>query len=151
VIRSADESARESRGLSGRDRAVLYAVACATGFRRSELASLVPSAFALNNDPPTVTLPAAHAQYGRTAVQPLPPEIVAALREYLTGRPADARVWPGTCGSRAAEMFASDLEAAGIPYVTAGPDGPLYADFHGLRHSFIALLDQAGVTLKEAM
>jgi hypothetical protein len=26
-----------------------------------------------------------------------------------------------------------DLAAAGIPYVTEGPDGPLYADFHALR------------------
>ena len=32
-----------------------------------------------------------------------------------------------------------------------GPDGPLYADFHSLRHSYIALLDKSGATLKEAM
>ena len=32
-----------------------------------------------------------------------------------------------------------------------GPDGPLYADFHALRHSYVALLDQGGVSLKQAM
>src|SRR5207249_2348211 len=55
--------------------------------------------------------------------------------------------WP----KKAAEMIRMDLEAAGIPYVVEGPDGPLFADFHALRHSYIALLDKAGATLKEAM
>src|SRR5262249_1917473 len=44
-----------------------------------------------------------------------------------------------------------DLEAAGVPYTIEGPNGPLYADFHALRHSYIALLDRSGATLKEAM
>ena len=36
-------------------------------------------------------------------------------------------------------MLRGDLAAAGIPYTVEGPDGPLFADFHALRHSFIAL------------
>jgi hypothetical protein len=48
-------------------------------------------------------------------------------------------------------MLQADLEATGIPYAVEGPDGPLYADFHALRHSHIALLDRAGLTLKQAM
>jgi hypothetical protein len=52
---------------------------------------------------------------------------------------------------KAAEMVSIDLEAAGIPYVVEGTDGPLYADFHSLRHSFIAMLDRSGATLKESM
>jgi integrase len=44
-----------------------------------------------------------------------------------------------------------DLDAAGVPYVVDGPDGPLYADFHALRHSYIALLEKSGARLKEAM
>ena len=35
--------------------------------------------------------------------------------------------------------------------MSEGPDGPLYADFHSLRHTFVSLLDQSGATLKEAM
>src|SRR4029078_1488128 len=52
---------------------------------------------------------------------------------------------------KAADMIRPDLEAAGIPFVVEGPDGARYADFHALRHSFIALLDRSGATLKEAM
>jgi hypothetical protein len=48
-------------------------------------------------------------------------------------------------------MFRRDLEAAGIPYAVDGPDDPLYADFHAVRHSYVALLDNAGVSLKQAM
>src|SRR5262245_27672673 len=48
-------------------------------------------------------------------------------------------------------MLRIDLDGAGVPYVIEVPDGPLYADFHALRHSFIALLDKSGATLKEAM
>jgi hypothetical protein len=48
-------------------------------------------------------------------------------------------------------MLRIDLDAAGIPYTVEGPDGPLYADFHALRHSYIAMLDRSGATLKEAM
>lgn len=33
----------------------------------------------------------------------------------------------------------------------AGPDGPLHADFHALRHTFISHLDLAGVSLRDAM
>jgi integrase/recombinase XerC len=48
-------------------------------------------------------------------------------------------------------MLRIDLDVAGIPYMIDGADGPLYADFHCLRHSYIALLDRSGATLKEAM
>jgi integrase len=151
IIEAARLSDREYRGLAGTDRAMLYFVACASGFRASELASLRPDAFALDNEPPTVTLAAEHAKNGRAAVQPLPPDIVAALHDYLDGRPADQPIWPGTWPEKAAEMFRLDLDTAGIPYVVEGPDGPRYADFHALRHSYIALLDRSGATLKEAM
>src|SRR5438105_2104534 len=66
-------------------------------------------------------------------------------------KPIGAPVWPGTWHERAADMLRVDLDAAGIPYIVQGLDGPLYADFHCLRHSFVALLDKSGATLKEAM
>src|SRR5438445_3297 len=55
--------------------------------------------------------------------------------------------WP----ARAAEMLRVDLDTCGIPYAVEGPDGPLFADFHALRHSFVALLDRTGASLKQAM
>src|SRR5262245_42830342 len=48
-------------------------------------------------------------------------------------------------------MLRLELDACGIPYAVEGPDGPLYADFHALPHSYVAMLDRTGVTLKEAM
>jgi len=58
--------------------------------------------------------------------------------------PAGGSMTPPKC-------FQTDIETVGIPYVVEGPDGPLYADFHALRHSYVALLDRAGVSLKQAM
>src|SRR5262245_39831131 len=139
------------RGLTGPDRYFLYLGAMGTGFRAGELGVLTPEAIALDEEPPVVTLGAAHTKNKKPVVQPLPPDVAAALRGYLQGKPAGQPVWPGTWHEKAAEMLQCDLEKAGIPYVIDGPDGPLYADFHALRHSFIALLDKSGATLKEAM
>ena len=151
VLQAALDSPKEYRGLSGRDRHFLYLTACASGFRASELSALLPGSFALDATPPTATVPAAYTKNKRVAVQPLSAEVVEALRGYLEDRPAGCPVWPGSWPERAAQMFQFDLETAGIPYVVEGPDGPLYADFHALRHSYIALLDRAGLTLKMAM
>ena len=151
VIHAAGVSEVSFRGLSGRDREVLYTLACATGFRASELASLTPESFDLEGDVAKVTLSATNAKNKRTAEQPLSADAAATLRDYLEGRPANAIIWPGTWPNKAADMLRIDLETVGIPYVIQGTDGPLYADFHCLRHSFIAMLDKSGATLKEAM
>ncbi len=45
-------------------------------------------------------------------------------------------------------MLRIDLETAGIPYAVEGPDGPEYADFHALRHSFLTLGGRAGIDLR---
>jgi hypothetical protein len=82
-------------------------------------------------------VPSAHTKNKRLAVQPLPPEVAEALRGYLEGRPAAQPVWPGSWADNAAEMLQAALEAAGIPYTVEGPDGPLHADFHALRHSYL--------------
>jgi integrase len=72
------------------------------------------------------------------------------LREYLQGKPARQPVWGGNWAKahKAAEMLRGDLEAAGIPYAVEGPDGPLYADFHALRHSYLTLGGRAGIDLR---
>jgi hypothetical protein len=40
------------------------------------------------------------------------------------------------------------VDETGIPYVTEGPDGPEFADFHALRHSYLTLGGQAGIDLR---
>jgi integrase len=151
LIAAAAASGRPFRSLPGPDRALLYATAAASGFRVEELASLTPESFDLAGEVSAVTLAGDVAKNGRTAVQPLPPDVTEALRGWLARRPAGRPVWPGNWFRRAAEMLRADLAAAGIPYAVEGPDGPLFLDFHALRHGYVALLDKAGATLKEAM
>src|SRR5687768_1758729 len=45
-------------------------------------------------------------------------------------------------------MLRGDLEAAGIPYAVARPDGPEYADFHSLRHSYLTLGGRSEIDLR---
>lgn len=139
------------RGLTGDDRYHLYLTASATGLREGELAALTPERFRLRASPPVVELPARSEKARRGATQPLPQGVADAMRAYLQGRPNGEPVWPGNWCDRGADMLRVDLAAAGVPYVVEGPDGPLYADFHSLRHTYVALLESAGVSLKHAM
>jgi integrase len=151
ILAAALASAEEYRGLRGTDRHHLYLTAMTTGFRRSELATLTPESFDLDSDLPTITVAAGYTKNKQTATQPIPPEAAAALRAYLVEREPGQPVWPGGWAERAAEMLRMDLDAAGVAYVIEGPDGPLYADFHSLRHAYVGALDQAGLTLKQMM
>jgi integrase len=142
LLEAASNSRDVYRGLTGRDRFILYTVAVFTGLRAGELASLTPTAFDLDSSPAVLRLEAATAKNRREANQPLPAEIVASLAEYLDGRPERVRLWPGEWNERAAEMIRRDLEAAGLAYEDA--DGRV-ADFHSLRASYITMLARSGV------
>jgi len=150
VLDAARTSAQVFRGLTGPDRYHLYATACGTGFRASALASLTPESFELDADVPVVTLPARHAKNRRTKVQPLPADLVELLRVYLADKPAGRPIWGGTWARdrKGAEMLRIDLEVAGVPYAVEGPDGPLFADFHSLRHTYLTLGGRAGIDLR---
>lgn len=147
---AARASTRTYRGLTGADRYFLYLVAAGTGFRASALANLTPGDFDLDSPSPCVTLPARFAKNRRTKVQPLPGDVAAALRDYLADKPAGLPIWGGTWARdhRGAEMLRIDLNAAGIAYAVEGPDGPEYADFHSLRHSYLTLGGRSGIDLR---
>jgi integrase len=138
------------RGLNGEDRYWLYHTVLSTGFRRNEVRALTPAQFELDASPPGVVLPTKRAKNKQGTVQVLPAGVAAGLREYLKGKPLDRPVWPGTWHEKPAKMLRQDLAAAGIPYVVPGPDGPLYADFHALRHTYITMLEDTGVSPKAA-
>ena len=145
---AARASTRTFRGLSGIDRYYLYLIAAGTGFRASALAGLTPADFDWAEV--TVTLSARLAKNRRTKVQPLPTDVADALRSYFTGKPANDPVWGGTWASdhKAAAMIRIDLEVAGIAYAVEGPDGPEFADFHSLRHSYLTLGGRSGIDLR---
>jgi integrase len=154
LLDATKNSPRVFRGLTGEDRYWLYLTGCATGFRAGELATLMPESFQLDALPATVVLPARTDKAKRPIIQPLPAFVAEGLRAYLVDKPEGQPIWPGTTTrgwlDRAAQMLAKDLEAADIPYVVKGPDGPLYADFHALRHSFITFLEHTGASPKTA-
>src|SRR5204863_155848 len=138
------------RGLDGEARYHLYFVGCLTGFRASALASLTPAHFDLDGAVPVVVLAAREDKGGKDRVQPLRTDAAKLLAAWIKDRPEGAPLWPGTWARdrKAAEMFRLDLEAAGVPYVVSGPKGPLFADFHALRHSYITALARGGVNLR---
>lgn len=74
--------------------------AAATGFRASALANLTPPDFDLSAAVPTVTLAARFNKSKKAKVQPLPPDVAAALTVYLASRRTSAPVWRGDVGAR---------------------------------------------------
>ena len=170
------ETGPPSVGLLGRDRAMLYLLAAWTGFRRGELGSLTLRSFNLDSATPTVTVEAGYSKHRRQDVQVLHPDIVEALKGWLLKRKPksdDEILFPvaqKTCGvdRRTSEMVAFDLAAARRFWIAETDDleerakreasefllyknkAGLFADFHGLRHTFISNLGKAGVSPKTA-
>ncbi len=133
----------EFRGLTGRDRSMLYFVSANTGLRAGELESLTVDSFDLG-DQPRVTVEAAYSKRRRRDTLPLRADVAEALRGWIKDR--SGRVWPGTWKERASWMIRADLEAAEIPYELNGK----VFDFHDLRHQLISSLAKAGVHPKTA-
>jgi len=152
LLETTRASTRTIGGLTGPDRFALYLVAASTGIRAGALAGLTPRAFDLDSPSPCVTVPARLSKNRKMHVAPLRPDVVAVLRDYLASKPADAPIWPGSWAASqwAAKMLRHDLSVAGIPYCVETPDGPAYADFHALRHTFLTALGRAGVELRTA-
>jgi integrase len=149
LVETARDSVKTIRGLTGPDRAMLYLVAFATGYRAGELAALTRECFDIDAEPPVVMLPGKLTKNRKKARQPLPPGVAYQLRPYLVNKPSGKPVWPGTWIERSVSVLRRDLAAAKVPYKVETIDGPRYADFHALRHSYLSALAAAGVGVKE--
>ena len=90
--------------MTGPDRAVLYLVAAASGFRAGELQVLTPECFDLDGDPPTVTVKAAYSKRRRDDAQPIPTSVAEQLRPWLAAKPSGKPIFPGWT-RRTAEML----------------------------------------------
>src|SRR5262249_17171366 len=64
-------------------------------------------------------------------------------------RPKGKPVWPGTWREAPVKVLRRDLAAANVPYCLPTLEGPRFADFHSLRHSYLSALAAAGVGVKE--
>src|SRR5206468_333462 len=97
----------------------------ATGFRTAELASMTPESFDLDGEQPTATVQAGCTKNRRLAVQPLPRNVAAVLRDYLRGKTAGGPGLPGTWANAAsATTIRLDLPPAvqSLPIPTGAPD-----------------------------
>jgi integrase len=131
-------------GLTGPERAMLYAVAVSTGFRVGELASVTPRSFDLDARTPSLTVAARSSKRRRTDTNPIPPQLVPALQKFLADKPDVSPIWQGKWKWCAAEMLRKDLGTAGIAY--RDRHGKVF-DFHAIRGQFITVLARAGVPL----
>lgn len=147
LVNSARESVELVQCFDGEQRARIYLIAYMTGLRRNEIASLTPRSFALDADPPTVTIEAKDSKHKKRDVLPLHPDLVAMVRGWMKGmKPGDA-LFPKLAGRRTWLMVKKDLERVGIAY--ENEDG--IADFHAAgRHTHITELLRNGVSLPEA-
>jgi integrase len=172
----AAESGKPDQTIPGPDRAMLYVLAALTGYRRSELASLTPSSFDLDGDPPTATVSASFSKRKRIDTQVLHPLLVERLRKWLVDKalPPNAILFPvsdkvpGGVDRRTSEMMMNDLAAAREKWINEGKTDKekklrqqsdflkykdsqnRFADFHANRHTFITNLSKAKVSPKIA-
>ncbi len=149
------------------ERAWAYRVAAGTGFRVSEVASLTRESFALDAEPPTVTVQAAYSKRKRMDVQPIRRDLAEALRGFLSTKPTGERVF-ALPEKKAALLLRADMEAARTKWIAEAPPAQERAerersdflrhtdsqgkivDFHGLRHTYISNVVQAGASVKVA-
>jgi site-specific recombinase XerD len=143
VIQAA-ETGPTVMGMTGPDRAALYAVALATGFRPGrELRPLTPECFDLGGDPPTITVTPSYTKNKQAAVQPIPVGLADRLAPWVARKAPGRPVFEGMT-HKTAEMLRNDLKAAGVPYKT--PEG--VADFYAARVSYITNLVASGASVK---
>lgn len=148
LVQSARTSTEVIQCFDGETRARIYILSYMTGLRRSELASLTPASFKLDDSPAILTVDATISKHRRKDTLPLHPDLVVMLREWLTGMQPDEHLFPRLARRRTSLMVKKDLERVGIPYVTK--EG--VADFHAAgRHTHVTGLLCNGATLPEAM
>jgi integrase len=75
------------RGLTGGDRYMIYLLALGSGLRVSEIASLTPESFLLDDETPHVIVEAGTSKRRRRDKQPLQSDVAEAFREYLKAEP----------------------------------------------------------------
>jgi hypothetical protein len=171
--RGRDRTSRRC-GISPADRAILYATAIGTGYRKRALLSLQKSSFVVLVETvrPFVRLAAAHNKNGKDRDQVIPRDLADRLRVWLAGRPDTGSVWHPSPHADLALWFRRDMETARAAWIAEASseaereereksnvlryvyhDGVryVYADFHSLRHTGITFaVRRAGIRIGQA-
>jgi integrase len=173
LIAAAEMSKGRLGLMRGADRAVVYRLAAFTGLRAQEIASLTLRSFALDANPPTVTVDACYSKHRRKDVLPLAEDLRRRLEVYLARREeacrdCEERLWPGKWYRKAGEILQRDLAAARAAWLKDAERptelkrlkqgdflrdvdaAQQVVDFHSLRHGFITNLVMANVPPKVA-
>ena len=150
--------------MSGEDRAMLYRVAGATGFRQGEIRSLTRESFDLEADEPGITVQAGYSKRRRDDRQPITPDFAAMLKPWLASKPASGLVFALPHRTKVADMLRTDAGAARTAWVNEAQGGMQaerakssfladadasggVLDFHALRHSYISWLVASGASV----
>lgn len=132
--------APERRGMTGYDRAVLYLVGLATGFRANELRHLTVGSFDLRRS--NVRLEARFCKDRNDAVQAIPYRLREKLAEYFKGREPSEQAFNIGPWCRTCDMIREDAAEAGI---RLKDDKGQVLTFHSLRHTLRTTLVTVGV------
>jgi integrase len=136
-------------GMPGPERALLYQTALQTGFRASELRTLTVGACLLNETVPVLVIKAAYSKHREEDRQPIPSELVEALRAHIAWHQKDELVFAHMPAIRnLSQMLRGDLKRVGIAHKD---ESGRYVDFHALRHTFITNLTLQNIPPKIAM
>jgi integrase len=161
--------------IDGAERAIIYIVACWTGLRRKELASLTYRSFDLDSDSPSVTVNAAYSKRRRKDTIPLHPTVVQLLASWLANKEPSNQDAPmfslKTMNGNirdTAKMMKVDLAAARKKWLEEAESSDVltkreqsdflaycdstgvFADFHANRHTFISNVVLSGASPKVA-
>jgi hypothetical protein len=133
----AAKNGKETHGLTGEQRRMLYLCSASTGFRAQECSSLSPRSFSLDDDRPVVILDCRISKRRRHDVQELRKDVAEEFRRWIADKPADEPLWGGWWWSHASDMLQVDLKTAGIEFKTEAG----VIDFHAVgRVHFITRL-----------
>jgi integrase len=79
LVNTTRASSDSFRGLTGKDRAMLYILAANTGLRASELASPTPASFDFKDEPATVRVLGAYTKNKEEAFLPLRTDVASGI------------------------------------------------------------------------
>jgi integrase len=130
----------------GRRNALIYGIMLGTGLRKKEVASLTWNDIDL--DAGILYARETWTKNRKGARLPLPPDLLAALREWKSSRPPESRVPTSPVvpfSDRLLDFLNDDLAAAGIEKCDASGRT---VDLHALRHTFGTRLNAAGADVK---